>query len=217
MQKHAYIRYENLPLKTKDGRLIQVEFVSNVYMVGREKVIQCNIRDITDRMRITAALHENEKKYHGLVNQNPDGVFIIGLSGKILTVNKAMCRALGFSEEELLSMSIWDIIPEQHSDPYRKRLTKVLEGESLGEATEYEVCGKDGKMHYIEVLSSPRYLGEDIIGFQGIALDITARKLGKDRMRRQLEHLTALSVIERFIASNFDLELSLAEILTHAP
>src|SRR4026207_1749932 len=43
LQDQEYIRYENLPLKTKDGRLIQVEFVSNVYLVGDEKVIQCDI------------------------------------------------------------------------------------------------------------------------------------------------------------------------------
>jgi diguanylate cyclase (GGDEF)-like protein/PAS domain S-box-containing protein len=49
LQQNKYIRYENLPLKTKQGRLIQVEFVSNVYLVGREKVIQCNIRDISER------------------------------------------------------------------------------------------------------------------------------------------------------------------------
>ncbi|MEI7844385.1 MAG: diguanylate cyclase [Chloroflexota bacterium] len=49
LQKTEYIRYEDLPLKTKDGQLIQVEFVSNVYLVGNEKVIQCNIRDITLR------------------------------------------------------------------------------------------------------------------------------------------------------------------------
>jgi diguanylate cyclase (GGDEF)-like protein/PAS domain S-box-containing protein len=49
LQRNKYIRYENLPLKTKDGRLVQVEFVSNEYSVGRRKVIQCNIRDITER------------------------------------------------------------------------------------------------------------------------------------------------------------------------
>jgi PAS domain S-box-containing protein/putative nucleotidyltransferase with HDIG domain len=215
LQKHEYIRYENLPLKAKDGRLIPVEFVSNVYMVESDKVIQCNIRDISERLRSTIALQENERKYRALVNQNPNGVFIIGMSGNILTVNKAMGDALGYSEKELLSMSIWDIIPEQYLGPYKKRLMRVLEGESMGEAAEYEVLGKDGAIHYVEVLSSPRYMGDDLIGFQGIAIDITARKLGRDRIRRQLEHLTALSAIERFIASNFDLELSLTEILNH--
>ena len=51
LQKEGYIRYENLPLKTKDGRLIWVEFVSNVYDVNGKQVIQCNIRDITERKR----------------------------------------------------------------------------------------------------------------------------------------------------------------------
>jgi len=44
-----YVRYDNLPLETKDHDRRQVEFVSNVYMVDGAKVIQCNIRDITER------------------------------------------------------------------------------------------------------------------------------------------------------------------------
>ncbi len=49
LQKDGYVRYEDLPLETRDGRHIAVEFVSNVYQAGDNKVIQCNIRDITER------------------------------------------------------------------------------------------------------------------------------------------------------------------------
>jgi len=56
LQAHGYIRYEDLPLQTKDGRHIEVEFVSNVYMVGNSRVIQCNIRDVTDRKRAERSL-----------------------------------------------------------------------------------------------------------------------------------------------------------------
>jgi PAS domain S-box-containing protein len=49
LQKDGYVRYHNLPLETKDGRQIAVEFVSNVYQAGDKKVIQCNIRDIAER------------------------------------------------------------------------------------------------------------------------------------------------------------------------
>jgi len=55
LQTEEYIRYENLPLRTKAGKQIQVEFVSNVYFVGSAKVIQCNIRDITARAQFQAA------------------------------------------------------------------------------------------------------------------------------------------------------------------
>ena len=60
LQKNEYIRYEDLPLKTKDGQLVQVEFVSNVYLVGDKKVIQCNIRDITERKQAQDSLKKSE-------------------------------------------------------------------------------------------------------------------------------------------------------------
>jgi PAS domain S-box-containing protein len=49
LQKDGYVRYEDLPLETRDGRHIAVEFVSNVYQAGDRNVIQCNVRDITKR------------------------------------------------------------------------------------------------------------------------------------------------------------------------
>ena len=49
LQQNEYIRYENLPLRRRDGKEIHVEFVSNVYWVDADKVIQCNIRDIAAR------------------------------------------------------------------------------------------------------------------------------------------------------------------------
>jgi PAS domain S-box-containing protein len=49
LKQNGYIRYEDLPLETKDGKRREVEFVSNVYDEGGHQVIQCNIRDITTR------------------------------------------------------------------------------------------------------------------------------------------------------------------------
>ena len=157
-------------------------------------MIQCNIRDITEHQRIIAALQENEKKYHDLINQSPDGYFIIELSGNILTVNKAMCKELEFSAEEFLSMSIWDIIPEGFLDQYRERLTRILQGESLKEGAEYEVRGKNGNIHYVEILSAPCYSGKDIIGFQ----DSLATSLNASRLRTHAER------IEQRLASIYD-------------
>ncbi len=52
LQEHGYLRYEHLPLETKSGQQVEVEFISSVYVVDRKQVIQCNIRDITDRARL---------------------------------------------------------------------------------------------------------------------------------------------------------------------
>jgi PAS domain S-box-containing protein len=58
LKRTGYIRYDHLPLHTKDGRKAEVEFVSNVYDVDGETVIQCNIRDITDRSRLERQTQE---------------------------------------------------------------------------------------------------------------------------------------------------------------
>ncbi|MGC9943609.1 MAG: ATP-binding protein [Verrucomicrobiota bacterium] len=52
LQKTGYVRYEDLPLETRDGKHIAVEFVSNVYEAGSKNVIQCNVRDITERKHV---------------------------------------------------------------------------------------------------------------------------------------------------------------------
>lgn len=67
LKEKGYVRYEDLPLKTKLGKSREVEFVSNTYDVGDEKVIQCNIRDISDRKMAERGLHESEE------NRRQDG------------------------------------------------------------------------------------------------------------------------------------------------
>jgi PAS domain S-box-containing protein len=47
-----YVRHENVPLETANGTKINVEFVSTVYYENTNKVIQCNIRDITNRKKV---------------------------------------------------------------------------------------------------------------------------------------------------------------------
>ncbi len=58
LQSDGYLRYEDLPLKTHDGRSIDVEFVSNVYSQGERPLIQCHIREITERKRLEFELQQ---------------------------------------------------------------------------------------------------------------------------------------------------------------
>ncbi|HUE13446.1 MAG TPA: PAS domain-containing sensor histidine kinase, partial [Planctomycetaceae bacterium] len=58
LQKNGFIRYENLPLESRNGQKVAVEFVSNVYAEDHHHVVQCNIRDITERCRLERQMQE---------------------------------------------------------------------------------------------------------------------------------------------------------------
>ena len=89
LQSKEYIRYENLPLETIDGRKVHVEFVSNVYLVGNRKVIQCNIRDITERKILEAALEKEKRMFEITLISVGDGVISCDNKGRVIFLNKA--------------------------------------------------------------------------------------------------------------------------------
>ena len=91
LQENAYIRYEDLPLETLDGQPIAVEFVSNVYLVDRKKVIQCNIRDITAHKRAKA----ERRHLMAAIRQTGEAIVMTDAQGNIQFVNPAFERMTG--------------------------------------------------------------------------------------------------------------------------
>ncbi len=110
LQYNNYIRYEDLPLQHKNGQMIDVEFISNVYNVGLEKVIQCNIRDVSDRLLLSKTLNQSELRYRRLFESAQDGILILDFkSGKIVDANPFILDLLGLSENELIGKQLWEI------------------------------------------------------------------------------------------------------------
>jgi PAS domain S-box-containing protein len=116
LQKEEYIRYENHPLRTQSGKHIQVEFVSNVYFVGSEKVIQCNIRDITERVKAFDDCRDNVATLE-LAGKTRDHVLAM-LSHEFRTPLAAISYAtefleLGYNGTDILTKKG---VPPPHAD-----------------------------------------------------------------------------------------------------
>ncbi len=69
LQKDEYVRYEDIPLETQAGVIKHVEFISNVYLVNGFRVIQCNIRDITNRKKAEDELLTTNNELTVLVDE----------------------------------------------------------------------------------------------------------------------------------------------------
>jgi two-component system CheB/CheR fusion protein len=110
LKKKEFVRYANLPLQTADGKEIKVEFVSTMYLMNNKKVIQCIIRDITDRKRIEEALTFAEIRYHHLFESVKEGIFFVdAMTGKITDINPFLMQLLGYPKAEFVKKPIWDL------------------------------------------------------------------------------------------------------------
>ena len=127
LQKDGYVRYEDLPLKTRDGRHIAVEFVSNVYEAGDKNVIQCNIRDITARKQTEAALI----RLASIVEFSDDAIIGKDLNSTITSWNRGAEKIFGYTAGEMVGASIMRLIPADRQDEENQILEQVKRGKSV--------------------------------------------------------------------------------------
>jgi PAS domain S-box-containing protein len=142
LQQEEYVRYDDLPLVTSDGRTIHVEFISNVYLANNIKVIQCNIRDISENWQIKKQIVESEKQFRTITENSADAIFISDKEGKYIYVNKQAVDLLGYSKEELLTFTLADVSPKNRIEEYFQIFKHLLlTGSSY---SEIELVRKDG-------------------------------------------------------------------------
>jgi PAS domain S-box-containing protein len=193
LQEKEYIRYESLPLETKDGRSIAVEFVSNVYgLNGGARVIQCNIRDITKRKQAEDALHRSEEKTRRFFEANPAGSYVARPDGKMMTCNSAFARMLGFaSVEEAMKVDLVSLYPDRAS---REVFLGRLKEKGRLEYNEAELRRKDGSLvHAVENAAGMFDERGELAEIQGCLMDSSERQteqqLPQAHKKKPLFHL----------------------------
>jgi PAS domain S-box-containing protein len=187
LQEKRYIRYEDLPLETKAGRRINVQFVSNVYSEGDRPVIQCNIRDISDRKQAEARLREEERRFRTLVEQVRDyAIFMTDTQGRATSWNEGVRRVLGFGEGEWIGRDIVPLIftPEDVQDGVGRR--EFDHATATGTAGDDRwMMKKDGTRFFaLGIVTALRDDAGRLLGFTKVMRDQTERKKIEDRLRQ---------------------------------
>jgi len=197
----GYVRYEDLPLETKYGEEAPVEFVSNTYEAGGEEVVQCNIRDISDRKKAEEKIKETKERLDLALEGTKAGIWDWCVQTGKTVFNERWAEIVGYELEELEPTSIETWRELAHPEDL-ERSEELLEEHFAGETDMYEFEGrmkhKDG--HWVWILDRGKVVEWDDEGnpirMTGTHEDITEQKEARDRIennKNKIERLHKVS------------------------
>ena len=192
LQRREYIRYEDLPLETSDGRRIAVEFISNVYLINHKKVIQCNIRDITERKRVEEELQRSEQSFKSISENAHDGIIVALRNGARIYANRRASEITGYSINEILKTGMEGLAHPDEILKLSERRKKILAGENVPNQYDTVIIHKDGNAVPIEITSARTlWYGQvaDIFVFR----DITERKRAEEALKKSEEYFKEIT------------------------
>jgi len=137
---------------------------------------------LVERKRAEVALRESEERYRELFENAKDAIYVHDLQGTYLKANRAAEELSGYTRDEIVGHQYTEFIAPDHVNFVRKRFCAKLA--QKGETSyEVDVIAKDGRRVPVEVSSRAIYENGQIIGVQGMARDITERKLAQDTLQ----------------------------------
>ncbi|MBN1572768.1 MAG: PAS domain S-box protein [Deltaproteobacteria bacterium] len=207
LQEKKYVRYEDQLLQTKGGKEVHVEFVSNVYSVNHKKVVQCDIRDITERKKAEATLVESER----ILNSTGQIAAIGGWEHDLVTGKAVWTKALydiieiPYDEEPPGVDEHLDFYPSRDREILFEAYNKAIENGTLFDL-DLQVYTSKKKLIWCRVRGEPVYKDGECVGLRGIFQNITEQKRIDDALKKSEESYRSLVENISSVIFNLDVE-----------
>lgn len=148
-------------------------------------------RDVTQAKRDREALRRSEERYRDLVDNANDLIHSVDIEGRILFVNNAWKRTLGYSEEDLGRITMYDLLPPDKHESSRNWLKNAPA--SIGsDPWRSDFITKDGRRLLLEGTSTVRQEDGRTIAVRSIFRDITAAQAAQDQLLKHAAKEKAL-------------------------
>jgi PAS domain S-box-containing protein len=172
----------------KNGTILPIEVTGTGFWDedGRYRGHVCIVRDITERKQADEKIKQSEEKYRDLFQNANDAICIVDSDLKYKDVNNKTVEMFGYTKEELLNMSVYDLIPCEQIP------ISEIEFDELRKKGSYEkfvgkARTKNGRLIDVEVSSSVIKEGGNIIGSRDIIRDVTERAQNEEALRESEE------------------------------
>jgi PAS domain S-box-containing protein len=167
--------------------LLKANLTRFIPVVERELRQALNRRDL---VKVSSESVHSEQKHRNCVEHAPDVVFVSDRAGNYIEVNEAASRITGYTREELLKMSVMDLVIAESQEKRYELFSKLLETGSLN--ADFEVWHKNGSKRWFAVdaiqLSETRFLG--------FIKDITDRKLATIEVMQNSDRVFPVTLSE---------------------
>jgi PAS domain S-box-containing protein len=183
---------------TRDGRLVWLRDVARVVrdQAGQPLFLQGIMLDITDRKRAEAALLEREAYFRALIEHSADAVALFGVDGAIMYGSPATARILGYSSEELVGRSAFDLVHPEDRAQFAQELADIVGLPQATVSVQARVLHADGSWRDLEGKFTNLLADPAVRAIVDNYRDITERKRAETALRESER-------MYRTLASNF--------------
>ena len=149
--------------------------------------------DVTARRQAETMLRKSEERNRELIENASDIIYTHDLAGNFTAVSPAAEQITGYSREEALKLNVVDVVVPEAVEEVRKTLASKVTGVDVTGPHELAIRSKAGKKIILEVNTRPILRDGQPVGLQGIARDITARKIAEKALRESESRFRTLT------------------------